>query len=191
MAEIGSGGVAQAAFDTLADTVATFNAAVDGRINAILDKIATSAFVSTTPMAVADLITNFPPAIGNLGKYARVTDLYGSVDEIMRCRWDGVNYRWVPQREAFSGNSAVATGVVNIIPLITPPVLDLTATATGNITANVSTTNAYIGQSQIIRSRGALGLFSLSISGLIGGATLPLLQGGDRTLVYTAAGWKG
>lgn len=153
--------------------------------------IGATTFVSNTPMTVSQLITNYPPDATNAGMYARVTDLYGTVDEVMRCRYDGANYRWVPQREEFYGSSNATTGTLNLVPLVTPPIYDLLGTLTGNMTINVSTTNAYIGQEQVIRSRGLLGIFGITLSGLIGGATLPLLQGNDKTLVYTAAGWRG
>lgn len=140
---------------------------------------------------VAQLLAAYPPSAAFMGMYARVTNLYGSVDDILRCRFDGSAYRWVPQRDSFAGIDTTTTGTIPILPLLTPPVLDLTGTLTGNITPTLSEVNAYVGQSQLIRSRGVLGLFGITIAGLVGGGTLALLAGGDRTLVYTPQGWKG
>lgn len=151
-----------------------------------------SNYVTTVPITVADLISAYPPSASNMGKYARVNDLYGSVDDIMRCRYDGVNYRWVPQREAFSGTSAASGGTINITPLVTPPTLRLTM---GTITANISvtplSTNAYVGQRARVIMPGTLsglGLYTAAITGLIG-ASIPLIAGASRDIEFGSSGW--
>ncbi len=170
-----------------ADVYQAFVDAVDGRINAILDKIATSAFVSTAPMTVADLLVTFPASAANMGKYARVTDLYGSVDDVLRCRFDGVNYRWVPQRADFNVVST-ASGAVPLIPLVTPPTIKTPTSLTGNISFQPSAANAYIGQRYRIAVTGGLGIYTATISGLIG-SNLTLLGNSAKDIEYAASGW--
>lgn len=98
----------------------------------------TANYVSPTTMTVAELITNYPPAANVMGLYARVSDLYGSVDDIMRT------------------------------PLVTAPTLRATGTLLGNLSFSMASTNAYIGQRQRIYMQGVLGIFAASITGLIG-----------------------
>lgn len=90
----------------------------------------------------------------------------------------------------FSGTSAATSGVVTVTPLVTPPVLDLTGTLLGNITPTLSSANAWIGQQQLIRARGILGIFGITLAGLVGGGTVPILTGADRLAVFTSEGWK-
>lgn len=157
---------------------------------ALIAANAATAYVASpaTPMTVANLIANFPPSVTFLNQYARVSDLFGSVDDIMRCRFDGTNYRWVPQRSDFSGTSAATSGTVNIIPLVTPPVLRATGTLLGNLTLSMSTTNAWIGQRQTVVNNSVLGIFAATLTGLVG-SNLTILGGGSQTVVYGSTGW--
>lgn len=120
--------------------------------------------------------------------YARVSDLYGSVDDIMRCRFDGLNYRWIPQRPFFTAVNTATSGTVNIIPLVTPPTLRLTGTLLGNMSITPTTTNAFVGQQQRVIMDGVLGVFAATITGLIG-SNLTLLGGGSRVIEYGPTGW--
>lgn len=145
-------------------------------------------FVSSAPMTVAQLIANYPPSATTLGSYARVTDLYGAVDDIMRCRWDGVAYRWVPQRPSFSAVNTATGGTINIIPLVTAPTLRMSSTLLSNMTFVPSTTNAFVGQQQRIIQEGSLGLFVSTITGLIG-SNVSLLGNTTKILEYGPTGW--
>jgi hypothetical protein len=143
---------------------------------------------NTSPTTVSALHTNFPPSVTYLGQYARVSDLFGSVDDIMRCRWDGVAYRWVPQRPNFVGTSTVTGGSIPITPLVTPPTLRLTATLLSNLSIAPVATNAFVGMQQKIIQEGVLGLFSSTITGLIG-SNLTLLGNTTRVIEYGPTGW--
>lgn len=151
---------------------------------------AATSFVGTpsNPMTVATLLATYPASSTYVGQYARVSDLYGSVDDIMRCRYDGTNYRWVPQRESFNGTSAATSGTITLTPLVTPPTLRLTGTLLGNMSVTTSATNAYIGQRQRVVMNGTLGLFTATITGLIG-SNLTLLGGGSSVVEYGPTGW--
>lgn len=147
-----------------------------------------TSFVTNTVLTVAGLHSTYPPSISNLGLYARVSDLYGVVDDIMRCRYDGVAYRWVPQRPNFVGTATATGGNVTITPLVTPPTLRLTGTLISNMTITPSTTNAFIGQKQVLSQDNVLGIFTSTITGLIG-SNLTLLGNTSRVIEYGPTGW--
>lgn len=159
---------------------------------ALISSTSTTSFVGNgAAMTVAQLMVNYPAAATYQGLYARVMDLYGSVDDIMRCRYDGANYRWVPQREAYGGTTAAAGGTISIIPLVTPPTLRLTATTlTSNLNVTPSSVNAYIGQRQriIMPPSLTLGLFVSQVTGLIG-SNITLLGGNVKDIEFGSTGW--
>ncbi len=142
------------------------------------------------PQTVSQLMAAYPASASTFGLYARVSDLYGSVDDIMRCRFDGANYRWVPQREAYSGTTAATSGTVNITPLVTPPTLRAVGNLLGNVSFAPSATNAYVGMRQRIYVTGVLGIFTATITGLIG-SNLTILGGSFRDIEYGPTGWFG
>jgi len=161
------------------------------QVRDIITANASTSFVggtATTPTTVANLIASFPPSPMYMGQYARVSDLYGAVDDIMRCRFDGVAYRWIPQRPNFAGVATTTSGSINILPLVTPPTLRLTGTLLGNMSVVPSATNAFIGQQQRVIMDGVLGLFTATITGLIG-SNLSLLGGGAKLIEYGPTGW--
>lgn len=152
-----------------------------------------TSFVGGTdsnPSTVANILATYPASATFLGKYARVNDLYGSADEVMRCSSDGSTYYWRPQRTDYAVNNAATGGTVNLTPLVSAPQQVFTATLLGNMTVNLQNTNAWPGAQFELKMTGVLGIFGISIAGLVGGGTLPLLTGGSRTLIYTAAGWR-
>lgn len=140
---------------------------------------------------VAQLLANFPASLAYVGMYGRVSDLWGSVDEVMRCAYDGSTYYWRPQRTDYTVNSAQTSGGVSLVPLVNAPQLIMTATLLGNITVTPSSLNAWPGCRFEVTSPAALGIFSLTFGGLVGGILGGLLGGSTRVLEYTAAGWKG
>lgn len=174
----------------LAPTVAEMKAALSSDIQSAIDQKFASLptqFVTTTVMTVNQLLSTYPASADTLGKYARVSDLYGAVDDIMRCRWDGVAYRWIPQRESF--NSVVATtGTIALNPLFTAPMVRTNGGLTGAVQFVPSVTNAYIGQRYRIIVNGVLGLYLATVTNLIG-SNLSLLGNSAKDIEYTANGW--
>lgn len=160
----------------------------------VMQMIAANAALSfvggtnVAPTTVSALHTNFPPSATYFGQYARVSDLFGSVDDIMRCRYDGVAYRWVPQRPNFVGVNTATGGALTITPLVTPPTLRLTGTLLSNLNITPVATNAFVGMQQKIVQEGVLGLFSATITGLIG-SNLTLLGNTTRVIEYGPTGW--
>lgn len=171
---------------------------VQAMIASAIAGLPTSFVGGGTAMTISDLMTNFPPAAGYKGLYARVSNLYnnvsmsaaGGVDDIVRCRFDVVNnvYRWVPQREAFNVSIAPTGGTTTLTPLITPPTVRLAGTLLGNLTINPSPTNAYVGQVFQVIQNSTLGLFVTTITGLIG-SNVTLFGNTAQLFEYTATGW--
>lgn len=146
-------------------------------------------FVGTAPMTVAALLAGFPASATNVGRYARVTDLWGSVRTVMICESDGSSFYWRPQRTDYAVNNAATGGAQTLMPLVTAPIQVLTGTLLGTVTMTPSATNAWPGATFTIINKGVLGLFGVSLTGLVGNA-LPIVGGGQRTVTYTGAGWQ-
>lgn len=163
-----------------------------------LSSAPTSFVASGASMTISDLMANFPAGASYAGRYARVSNLYnntsmtaaGGVDDIVRCRFDATNnaYRWVPQREAFNVSIAPASGTTTLVPLVTPPTIRLTGTLLGNLTLTPSSTNAYVGQVFEVIQNSTLGLFTTSVTGLIG-SNLTLLGNTTQQFEFTSSGW--
>lgn len=154
-----------------------------------------TAFVSANYMHVADLLTTFPANATQLGKYARVDDLWGSVRSVMVCEYDGSLYYWRPQRTDYATVNTTTTGATSLTPLLTSPQVIFTGSLLGNMTVTPSTTNAWPGAQFEIINNGVLGIFGISIAGLTGG-TLPLVGGGRRIITAVNSGggsiaWRG
>ena len=150
------------------------------------------AFVSPTPMTVASLLSTYPASAPYLGKYARVTDLWGSVTTVMVCEADSTGFYWRPQRTDYAPPPiSMGSGTLTLTPLITAPIVNLTGTLTGTVNVTPSSTNAWPGATFTVSSTSVLGLFGINLTGLVGGGTVPLLSGGIRTLTYfSGSGWK-
>ncbi len=158
---------------------------------ALIASTSATSFVSTTPMTINDLLTNYPAQASRAGQYARISNLFNGasavaatgVDEIVRCRFDATQgvYRWVPQREAYNMTMPATSGTASLLPLITPPTIRFTGTLTGALTITPSAVNAYIGQRFTVIQNSVLGLFVTTITGLIG-SNLTLLGGASPDL---------
>jgi hypothetical protein len=183
----------QSVFDMFRAGYNKITDATDAALAAVLQRLGalegSSAFVTNQVLSTANLLSTYPPSAAYVGKYARVFDLYGSVDDVLRCRWDGANYRWVPQRADFNMTTSAA-GSVQLVPLVTPPTVRTPATLTGAITFTPSTTNAIIGQRYRVVVTGGLGIYTATISGLIG-SNLSLLGNSFKDIEYAASGWFG
>lgn len=139
---------------------------------------------------VANLLANFPAALQYRGMYARVSDLWGSVATVMICEYDGASYYWRPQRTDYSVISTQTSGSMTLTPLVTAPVTVLNATLLGNLTVTPSSTNVWPGCAFEIYAPSSLGLFGITITGLIGGVVSTLLGGSGKKVTYTASGWR-
>lgn len=143
-------------------------------------------------MTVASLLSTYPAAAQYRGNYARVSDLWGGVQTVMICEGDASGYYWRPQRTDYApAPVAMTSGSMNLIPLVTAPVINLTGTLLGNINVTPTTANVWPGATFTVTANSVLGLFGINLTGLVGGGTVPLLSGGIRTLTYfSGTGWK-
>lgn len=142
------------------------------------------------PLPVATLLSSFSASQTYVGWYAVVSDLWGSVQEVMRCSYDGNTYYWRPQRTDYAVASTQTSGAMSLVPLVSAPIIALQSTLLGNMTVTPTTTNVWPGCTFTIQAPSGLGIFSLSVSGLVGGLVGTLLGGSTRTITYTASGWK-
>lgn len=161
-----------------------------GGVYSALNVPVTSFVNNSQTMAVASLLSTYPAGPSYLGFYARVSDLWSSVEEVMRCSYDGSTYYWRPQRTDYAINSSQTSGTMTLTPLVSAPEITLQATLLGNMTITPVATNAWPGCQFKIRSPASLGIFSITFTGLIGGITSTLLGGADKIVVYTASGWR-
>lgn len=139
---------------------------------------------------VANLLANFPAAVGYRGMYARVSDLWGSVATVMICEYDGTSYYWRPQRTDYAITSTQTSGTMNLVPLVNAPEIALQSTLLGALNLALSTSNVWPGCQFRVRAPASIGLFSLTFTGLIGGLTSTILGGSEKTAVYTAQWWR-
>lgn len=140
---------------------------------------------------VSDLLANFPASATVLGKLGRVSDLWGSIRTTMICEQDASGYYWRPQRTDYAPAPITQTsGAMSLIPLVTAPIIRLTGTLAGNVTVTPQVTNVWPGATFTISTNSVLGLFGISLAGLLGGGTIPLLAGGKQQITYySGSGW--
>lgn len=124
-----------------------------------------------------------------VGKYARVTDLFGEKTDLMLCSVYGTNYFWQPVRP-FWARSMAGNASMTLSPLKTPSLLRLTGTLTAARTLTLDPTNAWPGCEFEVAFDGTLGLFGLTIAGLDLGATLAVLAGGRRRVVFDGSAYQ-
>lgn len=185
----------------LGSTGVTLTTVTDTVTNAIAGIPPVLQFVGNsniTPITLATLYASYPASSTYNGYYARVSNLFngtstsaaGGLDELVRCRYDVTNatYSWQPQRPEYNLTSSSTSGTITLTPLVSPPTLRLAGTLIGNLTVTPSTTNAYIGQRFRVIQNSTLGLFTTSITGLIG-SNITLLGNNVQDLEYTITGW--
>lgn len=156
--------------------------------------------IQPTPLSIGDFSTAIAmgspgglpvPGPEYVGKYARCTDLFGDKTDLVLCSAYGANYFWQPVRPMWPNTSVVSADQnMTLIPLRTPSVMKLTGTLTGNRIITPSTVNAWPGCQFEIKMDGTLGLFGLTIGSLALGATVSLLLGGSRRLIFNGTAYE-
>lgn len=129
------------------------------------------------------------PDASMVGKYARVTDLFGEKTDLVLCSNSGASFFWQPVRP-FWASTVGANANMTLSPLRSPSLLRLTGGLTANRTLTLDTTYAWPGCQFEIAFDGGLGLFGLNIIGLDLGSTLSLLAGGRRRMVYDGSAFQ-
>jgi hypothetical protein len=143
-----------------------------------------------TIFGASGLFATNPASSSVVGRLAVVTDLWGSVNEVMRCGFSNGVYYWRPQRTDYGATTTSTGGSMTLTPLVTAPTLFMTGTLLSNLTITPSTANVWQGARFEIANGTSLGLFGITIGGLIGGLTKTLLAAGRQTLVYEGAAWQ-
>lgn len=126
--------------------------------------LAGPVFVSPNIMTVADVLNTYPAGASYRGKYVRVSDLYGYVDGVMRCGYDGTQYYWQPTSTDYGRDLAV-TADMTITPHGHPTSFNLTGSIGLGVTRGItlSPTNGW---------PGAIKEFKNGLSSLLGGLNI-------------------
>lgn len=129
------------------------------------------------------------PSSDMVGYYARVTDLFGEKTDLVLCSSYGSSYFWQPVRpqwaRSLSGNQSMTLSALK-----SPSLLRLTGTLTAARTVTLDPTGAYPGLQYDLAFDGTLGIYGLTVVGLDLGATLALLAGGRRRIVYDGSAFQ-
>lgn len=129
------------------------------------------------------------PTVDNLGSYARVTDLFGEKTDLVLCSKYGSTFFWQPVRPVWA-KSMSGNANMTLTPLKSPSIIRLTGTLTANRTINLDQTYVWPGCEFEIAFDGTLGIFGLNIAGLDLGATLSLVLGGRRRVVWDGTAYQ-
>jgi len=159
-----------------------------------------SAFVGNGDfMTFAQLLANFPPSAATKGFYARVTDLYGTQTGVMVCGYDSNQvanggYFWQPTRPDSTNGSASAypsNTPLTILPITMPSFIRFSSAAlTLSVTHTISPVNAYPGCRVRMLMPGLLGIFGITIAGLVSGTTVPLVTGTPREFIFDGTAFQ-
>ncbi len=180
---------------TAAETAqAAFDTAMAGALSAITALQSAQAFVDQTPMTVANLLANYPAGPTYLGKYAKVTDLWGSVYGVMRCSKNSSGRHWwatTDQEEFAVRNSGSPSGTTTMQPLAIPQIMLWNGSGPGTlITGNVTVglTGAYPGLVKQFENGFGAFLGALNILGTGLGSGLASLLGSTTKIVCIDTG---
>lgn len=138
-----------------------------------------------TPYAVDTLPA---PSAAMVGIYARVTDLFGEKTDLVLCSAFGGSYFWQPVRPLWARSTPAVS--MTLRPLKNPSLLRLTGTLSANTVIAIDPALAWPGCQFEIAMDGTLGIYSLTIAGLALGATVALLLGGRKRLVFDGADYQ-
>lgn len=155
-------------------------------------------FVADEFMTFAQLLANYPPSAQTRGRYAKVTDLYGSQAGAMVCGYDSNHtlnggYFWQPVRPDSTNAAPLPSNTAAVITPITMPsfIRFTNAALTANVTHTLSSTNAYPGCRIRMLMPGLLGLFGITLTGTLGsGVVGSLLQNTPREFMWDGAAWQ-
>lgn len=141
-------------------------------------------FVNQDIITLAQLMAQYPAGPTYRGKYARVSDLWGAVDGVMRCGYNGRIFYWEPTTQPQLIGQMPVTGSTTIQPLSSFPILELTGAIPLGNTFNVTAGLDYAWPGAIKEFRGSMTslLGSLNILGTGIGSTLAMALGGNRRI---------
>lgn len=176
-----------ASISAIQDSLLTLAGVQSTLADAIASVAATSPqFIS----AVARPIAELPAASSNVGKYARVTDLFGDlVDNVIAVSSGSVSY-WRPVRTEYAKTVTMAADMT-VTALGAPPSLRILGTlAAGRNRITLSKTGAYPGAEKEFSFEGSFNLQSLTIAGLAAGSVLALLTNTRPRFRFDGDEWR-
>lgn len=145
---------------------------------------------SSAYQPLASLLTTYPCATNTLGMLAHVNDAWGGASTTLVCESSGSSFYWRPQRTDYAATITQTSGTVTLTPLASAPIVYLSSTPTGTVTIALGTANVWPGASFHIYAPATIGVSGITISNLVGGGTVPLLQGSDKIVTWTGSAWK-
>jgi len=138
-------------------------------------------------------VDTLPDPAANIGKYARVTDLFGGTTDLVLASRTGALSYWKPVRPVFAAKQTVAANMT-LQALKSPSVLLLDGNVPLGTTRTMTLSNsmAFPGASFRIKQRNTLGtiLGALNVLNVNLGTPVSILTGGTQEFVYDLAdGW--
>ena len=155
-----------------------------------------SGFASpyTGPVILPGIYTvdTLPAAsVGNIGNYARVSDLFGDKSDLVLCSLSGAIYFWQPVRPFWPNQGVISADQnITLLPLKTPSILRISGSLSANRTLTLSPSLAWPGCQFEVQMDGTLGIFGLTVVGLALGATVALLLNGNRRFYYDGSAYQ-
>ncbi len=142
------------------------------------------SFVTQSIITIAQLMTDYPAGAAYRGKYCRVSDLWGAVDGVMRCGYNGRIYYWEPTTQNQLVGQLPAASSMTVQPLSSFPILELTSNIALGNTVNITAGLDYAWPGAIKEFRGSMTslLGTLNIIGTGIGSTLAMALGGNRRI---------
>lgn len=134
-------------------------------------------------------VDTLPDPAANMGKYARVTDLFGATTDLVLAAQTGALSYWKPVRPVFAAKQTVSANIT-LQALKSPSVLLLD----GNVplgttrTLTLSDTLAFPGASFRIKQRNTLGtiLGALNVLNVNLGTPVSIITGGSQEFIWDA-----
>lgn len=147
---------------------------------------ANRAFVTSAVLTTAQMKSTYPAGTEYRGKYCRVSDMWGAVDGVYRCGFNGRIWYWEPTTQPqLVGAMASPSSDITIDPLMAPPIIELTgAGPIVGVTRSITFSNADIPPGLVREVRGSFSslLGTLNILGTGIGSTLSLLLNGVQRI---------
>lgn len=152
----------------------------------------------TSPCTTAGLLSANPCASSITGGLANVSDLYGTTVELMRCNFtsgfsniqgaSAAGYYWRPVRTDYSTPISSTGGTLAFSCFTNAPTQFVSGTLALALTVNLSTTNCWPGAQFVFVNNLTLGIFGITVTGLVGGITRTLGLNVSGTFMFGTDG---
>lgn len=140
-------------------------------------------FVTPDIITQSQMWTTYPPGPTYRGRYCRVSDMWGLVDGVYRCTYNGRLYYWEPTTQIQLVGAVTPAGSMTIQPMVSSPIIELIGAGPPSLTTwgiTIGTDNIVPGLVKEIRGSFGSLLGTLNILGV--GSTLNLALGGSRRI---------